>query len=61
MKSKFYYGLLLLVTFLSDPVVECTECKKQTNFLTRFRIVTIEEESVMCLSYEDAVDSDKCR
>ncbi|MCD7456684.1 hypothetical protein HAX54_032740 [Datura stramonium] len=29
--------------------------------LRGFRIVTTEEESVMCLSYEDAVDSDKCR
>ncbi|MCD9638199.1 hypothetical protein HAX54_022022 [Datura stramonium] len=44
-----------------EMVVECTECKKQINFLRGFRIVTTEEESVMCLSYEDAVDSDKCR
>ncbi|MCD9560516.1 hypothetical protein HAX54_019212 [Datura stramonium] len=59
--KKYYYGLLLLVTYLVDPPVQCIECMKQHDFLTRFGTCAIEAESAICLIYEEAVDSNKSR
>ncbi|KAJ8569930.1 hypothetical protein K7X08_006507 [Anisodus acutangulus] len=59
--EKFYYGLLLLVTYLVDPLVQCIGWKKQTNLLTGFGTVAIEADSDICLSYEDAMDINESR
>lgn len=32
--KKYYYGLLLLVTYLVDPQVQSIECMKQNDFGT---------------------------
>ncbi|PHT33412.1 hypothetical protein CQW23_25212 [Capsicum baccatum] len=52
--KKYYYGLLLLVTYLVDPPV-------QNDLLTRFGTFAIDAESALCLIYEEPVDSNKSR
>ncbi|KAK4715320.1 hypothetical protein R3W88_013658 [Solanum pinnatisectum] len=59
--KKYYYGLLLIVMYLVDPPVQSIECMKQKDFLTRFATFAIEDESAICLIYEEAVDSNKSR
>ncbi|XP_016488690.2 putative late blight resistance protein homolog R1B-16 isoform X1 [Nicotiana tabacum] len=62
-EDKFFYnGLLLLATYLVDPLVHHSGGhKKEDNLLTGFGTVAIESESAICLSYEDVVDSNKIR
>lgn len=57
--KKYYYALLLLVTYLVDPPV--IECMKQNDLLTRFGIFAIEVESAIGLIYEESADSNKSR
>ncbi|WMV28107.1 hypothetical protein MTR67_021492 [Solanum verrucosum] len=57
--KKYYYGLLLLVTYLVDPPVQINKCMKQNDFLTRFGTLSIEAESSICSIYKEAVDSNK--
>ncbi|XP_006348601.1 putative late blight resistance protein homolog R1B-23 [Solanum tuberosum] len=59
--KKYYYGLLLLVTYLVEPPVQINECVKQNDFLTRFGTLSIEAESSICSIYKEAVDSNKSR
>ncbi|XP_060214919.1 putative late blight resistance protein homolog R1B-23 [Lycium barbarum] len=59
--KKFFYGLLLLVTYLFDPLVQGIGCMKKNGLLTGFGTLAIEAESAICLIYEHAVDSNKSR
>ncbi|KAK4357926.1 hypothetical protein RND71_023536 [Anisodus tanguticus] len=59
--KKYYYGLLLLVTYLVDHPVQSIECMRQNDFLTRFGTFAIVAESAICLIYEEALDSNKSR
>ncbi|MCD9638202.1 hypothetical protein HAX54_022025 [Datura stramonium] len=43
--KKFYYGLLLLVTYLLDPLVQYSGCKEQNNLLKGFGTIAIEAKS----------------
>ncbi|MCD7472620.1 hypothetical protein HAX54_013901 [Datura stramonium] len=59
--KKFLYGLLLLVTYIFDPLAQGIGCMKKNNLLTVFGTNVIDAESAICLIYEDAVDSNKSR
>ncbi|CAN4121929.1 unnamed protein product [Withania somnifera] len=59
--KKFLYGLLFLVTYLLDPLVQGIGCMKKNNLLTGFGRIVTEAESAISLIYEDAVDSNKSR
>ncbi|XP_016492709.2 putative late blight resistance protein homolog R1B-12 [Nicotiana tabacum] len=59
--KKFFHGLLLLVTYLFDPLVQSIGCMKQNDLLTGFGTIVLVAESAICLIYEDAVDSNKSR
>ncbi|XP_060214920.1 putative late blight resistance protein homolog R1B-17 [Lycium barbarum] len=59
--KKFFHGLLLLVTYLFDPLVQGIGCMKQNDLLTGFGAMVVQAESAICLIYEDAVDSNKSR
>ncbi|CAN4121945.1 unnamed protein product [Withania somnifera] len=59
--KKYYYGLLLLVTYLVDHPVQSMECMKPNDFLMRVGAFAIEAKSAICLIYEEAVDSNKSR
>ncbi|KAJ8569773.1 hypothetical protein K7X08_006350 [Anisodus acutangulus] len=50
--KMFYHGLLLLVTYFIDPLVQCIGLKKQNSLLTGFETMGIE-------SYEAYADSNK--
>nr|XP_016492710.1 PREDICTED: putative late blight resistance protein homolog R1B-12 [Nicotiana tabacum]XP_016492711.1 PREDICTED: putative late blight resistance protein homolog R1B-12 [Nicotiana tabacum] len=57
--KKFFYGLLLLVTYLFDPLAQSIGCMKQNDLLTGFGTTVIEAESAICLNYQDVADSIK--
>ncbi|MCD7472621.1 hypothetical protein HAX54_013902 [Datura stramonium] len=59
--KKFFHGLLLLVTYLFDPLIQGIGCMKQNDLLTGFGTIAIQAESAICLIYEDAADSNKSR
>ncbi|CAN4121930.1 unnamed protein product [Withania somnifera] len=59
--KKFFHGFLLLVTYLFEPLVQEIGWKKQNDLSTRFGAIVIRAESAICLTYEDAVDSNKNR
>nr|XP_004239116.1 putative late blight resistance protein homolog R1A-4 [Solanum lycopersicum]XP_010320925.1 putative late blight resistance protein homolog R1A-4 [Solanum lycopersicum] len=59
--KKFYDGLLLMVTYLIEPPVPHTECRKQNDLSMRHEAVAIEAESAVCLHYEDNMNNNRCR
>ncbi|KAJ8569774.1 hypothetical protein K7X08_006351 [Anisodus acutangulus] len=59
--KKFFYGLLLLVTYIFDPLVQRVGCIKQNDLLTEFGTIVPEDESAICLIYQEAADSKKSR
>uniref|UniRef100_A0A1S3Z3F5 Late blight resistance protein homolog R1A-4 n=1 Tax=Nicotiana tabacum TaxID=4097 RepID=A0A1S3Z3F5_TOBAC len=59
--KKFYGGLLLLVTYLIEPLVPHIECREQNNVSTGYGTIAIEAQSAMSLSYEDSMNSNNCR
>ncbi|XP_055810338.1 uncharacterized protein LOC129880370 [Solanum dulcamara] len=59
--KKFYDGLLLLVTYLIEPLVPHTECRKQNNLSTGDETIAIEAESSVRLYYEDTMNSNECK
>nr|XP_009790398.1 PREDICTED: putative late blight resistance protein homolog R1A-4 isoform X3 [Nicotiana sylvestris] len=59
--KKFYGGLLLLVTYLIEPLVPHIECREQNNVSMGYGTIAIEAQSAMSLSYEDSMNSNNCR
>ncbi|MCD7452926.1 hypothetical protein HAX54_018753 [Datura stramonium] len=59
--KKFYDGLLLLVTYLIEPLVPHIECRRQNNLSTGNETLATEAESAVCLYYEDTMNSNKSR